>query len=91
MGDRYLTVFTVQVEVVHDEHPDHFADLLTADVNKALRVRGCDDALVTGMSWREVVTPDDDGSGRPMSGDPGLGAIWEHGDQRNEQAGGGTR
>jgi hypothetical protein len=76
---RYLTVYSldIEVEAVHDEPPDYFAELLVADINEALRARGLDDALVTAWSCRDPTT-----LGSPSSGTgcgvarPGAAEWW---------------
>lgn len=58
MGElRYLTIFTFEVEAVHDEHPDYFANLIEADVTEAMRRRGCDDFTLAAWSWRDPTVP----------------------------------
>jgi hypothetical protein len=66
MADRWLTVFTFEVEAVHEHHPAYFADLVTADLNEAMRRRGLHDARMSGVDMRVIVAPHEMG---PVSDD----------------------
>jgi hypothetical protein len=53
---RHISKFEIEVDVVHDEDPDYLADLLMADVQQALRVRGCD-PFGSSIGWRDPTVP----------------------------------
>jgi hypothetical protein len=58
--DRYLSIFNIEVDVAHDGHPTYLGDLLSAELNEALRKLGGTDGHVSGVTYRVVVGPLDD-------------------------------